>query len=61
MAERGRKLERAREALAAKDEEARAKSKEEGQTGGVDRPQDEQDARATNSGDGKKSADKWNQ
>lgn len=60
MAERDRQLERAREALAAKEAEARTKSKEQ-QIGGADRPQDEQDVRAKNSGHGKKTADKWNQ
>ena len=59
-AERDRQLERAREALAAKDEETRARSKEQ-QRGGPDRPQDEEDVRAKNSGHGKKTADKWNQ
>jgi hypothetical protein len=59
-AERDRKLERAREALAEKDEEARAKAKEQ-QIGGANRTQDEQDVRAKNAGPGKKTADKWNQ
>lgn len=60
MADRERQLERAQEALAAKDEEARAKS-ERGQQGAADRPQDEQDARAEDSGHGEKTADKSNQ
>ena len=58
--ERDRQLERAREALAAKEEEARAKAKEQ-QISGADRTQDDQDVRAKNAGHGEKTADKWNQ
>ncbi len=58
--DRDRQLDRAREALAEKDEEARAKSREQ-QIAGKDRTQDDQDVRAKNSGHGKKTADKWNQ
>ena len=59
-AERDRQLERAREALAEKEEESRAKAQEQ-QIAGADRKQDDQDVRAKNSGHGKKTADKWNQ
>ncbi len=58
--ERDRQLERAREALAEKQEEERAKAQEQ-QLAGADRTQDDQDVRAKNSGHGKKTADKWNQ
>ena len=58
--ERDRQLERAREALAEKEEEARTKAKQQ-QVSGADRTQDDQDVRAKNAGHGKKTADKWNQ
>ena len=58
--DRDRQLERAREALAAKEEEARTKAKEK-QLSGADRTQDDQDVRAKNAGHGKKTSDKWNQ
>ena len=58
--DRDRQLERTREALAAKDEETRAKA-EERQISGTDRTADEQDVRAKSTGHGKKTADKWNQ
>jgi hypothetical protein len=58
--ERDRQLERAREALVAKEEEERAKAKEQ-QLSGADRTQDDQDVRAKSAGQGKKTADKWNQ
>jgi hypothetical protein len=58
--ERDRQLERAKEALAARDEEARAKA-EERQIESADRTPDVQDPRAKSTGHGKKTADKWNQ
>ncbi len=58
--QRDRQLERAREALAAKEEESRARA-EEDQISGADRTPDDQDVRAKSTGHGKKTADKWNQ
>jgi len=53
-------LERMRESVDRKAEEARAKA-EEDSLAGRDRPQDESDVRAKSSGHKKKTADKWNQ
>jgi hypothetical protein len=53
-------LERMRESVDRKAEDARAKA-EQGSLAGKDRPQDEQDVRAKSSGHKKKTADKWNQ
>ena len=53
-------LERLREAVDRKAEEARARAEEESLVG-ADRQQDQLSVRAKNSGHGKKTADKWNQ
>ncbi len=58
--ERDRQLERAREALAAEAEDARAKAEEE-QIASAEREPDDQSVRAKSTGHGKKTADKWNQ
>lgn len=58
--EQQRNLERLRESLDRKAEEARVRAEEHSLIG-PDRPQDETSIRAKNSGHGKKTADKWNQ
>jgi hypothetical protein len=63
MAENKRReeqLERIREAVDEKAEEARARA-EEHSLEAADRPQDELSVRAKSSGHKKKTADKWNQ
>jgi hypothetical protein len=61
MAEdREEQLERMREAVDRKDEEARARSEEQS-IEAADRPPDVDDPRTKSSGHGKKTADKWNQ
>jgi hypothetical protein len=57
---REREMQRLRQAVDAKKEEARAHAEEESLTS-RQRPQDEGDVRAKNSGHKKKTADKWNQ
>jgi hypothetical protein len=57
---RDEQLERMREAVDRKADEARAQS-EEHSLEAADRPQDEMDPRAKSSGHKKKTADKWNQ
>jgi hypothetical protein len=58
--ERDRQLERAREALAEKEDEARAKA-EEDKLASAERTPDDQSVRAKSTGHGKTTADKWNQ
>ena len=58
--ERKEQLERMREALDEKDQEARARSEEQS-IEAADRPPDVDDPRTKSSGHGKKTADKWNQ
>jgi hypothetical protein len=58
--ERDHQLERMREAVDQKAEEARARAEEQSLEG-ADRPQEELDIRAKSSGHKKKTADKWNQ
>jgi hypothetical protein len=58
--EREEQLQRMREAVDRKDEEARARS-EEHSLEAADRPPDVDDPRTKSSGHGKKTADKWNQ
>jgi hypothetical protein len=58
--ERKEQLERMREAVDRKDEEARARSEEQS-IEAADRPPDVDDPRTKSSGHGKKTADKWNQ
>lgn len=53
-------LERMREAVDRKAQEARARAEEDSLVG-TDRQQDQLSVRAKNSGHGKKTADKWNQ
>jgi phage shock protein A len=53
-------LERMREAVDRKNEEARAQAEEDSLVG-TDRQQEQLSVRAKNSGHGKKTADKWNQ
>ena len=53
-------LERMREAVDQKDQEARARSEEQSLEGS-DRPQDVESIRAKSTGHKKKTADKWNQ
>ena len=53
-------LERMRESVDRKAEEARAKAEQES-LAGSGRPQDEADVRTRSSGHEKKTADKWNQ
>jgi hypothetical protein len=61
MAEdREEQLQRMREAVDRKDEEARARSEEQS-IEAADRPPDVDDPRTKSSGHGKKTADKWNQ
>jgi hypothetical protein len=61
MAEdREEQLERMREAVDRKDEEARGRSEEQS-IEAADRPPDVDDPRTKSSGHGKKTADKWNQ
>ena len=55
-----KQLQRARETVDEKAEEAKAKA-EDTKLKGHDRPQDEYSVRAKNAGKGKKTADKWNQ
>lgn len=57
---RERQLERMREALDRKDEDARARA-EEHSIEEANRPPDVESVRAKNSGHKKKTADKWNQ
>jgi hypothetical protein len=59
MADRDRQMERAREALQEKKEEARARA-EEAQLEAHERTPDDQDPRAKSTGHNK-TADKWNQ
>ena len=58
--EREQQLERMREAVDRKDEEARARSEEQS-IEGANRPPDVESVRAKSSGHKKKTADKWNQ
>ena len=58
--DREREVERTREALAEKDEEARSKAEEE-EIASADRTSDDQSVRAKSTGHGEKTADKWNQ
>jgi hypothetical protein len=58
--ERKEQLERMREAVDRKDEEARARSEQQS-IEAADRPPDVDDPRTKSSGHGKKTADKWNQ
>jgi hypothetical protein len=60
MTDRDRQMERAREALDQKKEEARTRAEDE-RLAGDDRQQDDADPRAKSSGHKKKTADKWNQ
>jgi hypothetical protein len=60
MTDRDRQMERAREALEEKKEEARTRAEDE-ELAGDDRTQDDADPRAKGSGHKKKTADKWNQ
>ncbi|HEV3377939.1 MAG TPA: hypothetical protein VG126_11740 [Thermoleophilaceae bacterium] len=60
MTDRDKQMERAREALEEKKQEARARA-EEDRLAGHDREQDDADPRAKSSGHKKKTADKWNQ
>jgi hypothetical protein len=53
-------MERLRDAVDRKSEQARAQAEEESLIG-TDRQQDQLSVRAKNSGHGKKTADKWNQ
>jgi hypothetical protein len=55
-----KQMQRLREAVDRKNEEARARAEEES-LASRDRPQDESDVRAKSSGHKKKTADKWNQ
>jgi hypothetical protein len=58
--EREEQLQRMREAVDRKDEEARARSEQQS-IEAADRPPDVDDPRTKSSGHGKKTADKWNQ
>jgi hypothetical protein len=58
--DRKEQLERMREALDEKNQEARARSEEQS-IDAPDRPPDVDDPRTKSSGHGKKTADKWNQ
>ena len=58
--EREEQLERMREALDEKNEEARVRAKEQSLEA-ADRPPDVESVRAKSSGHKKKTADKWNQ
>jgi hypothetical protein len=60
MTDRDRQMERAREALEEKKQEAEARA-EEDKLAGDDREPDDVDPRAKSSGHKKKTADKWNQ
>jgi hypothetical protein len=60
MADRDRQIERAREALEQKEQEAKARAQRD-ELEGHDKPQDVPDPRAKSSGHGQKTADKWNQ
>ena len=60
MTDRDKQMERAREALEEKKQEAQARA-EEDQLAGDDRTPDDADPRAKSSGHKKKTADKWNQ
>jgi hypothetical protein len=60
MTDRDRQMERAREALEEKKQEAEARA-EEDKLAGDDRGPDDVDPRAKSSGHKKKTADKWNQ
>jgi hypothetical protein len=60
MTDRDEQIDRAREALDEKQEEARAKA-EEDQLASDAREADDLDPRAKSSGHKKKTADKWNQ
>jgi hypothetical protein len=53
-------LERMRESVDRKAEEARVKAEQQS-LAGSERPQDEEDVRTKSSGHKKKTADKWNQ
>ena len=60
MTDRDRQLERVRETLDEKQQEARARAKED-QLAAHEREADDLDPRAKSSGHKKKTADKWNQ
>jgi hypothetical protein len=60
MTDRDRQVERAREALEEKKEEAQARA-EEDQLIADERPPDDPDPRVKSRGHKKKTADKWNQ
>jgi hypothetical protein len=60
MADRDKQIERAREALQEKEQEAKARAERE-ELEGHDRPPDVPDPRTKSTGHGKKTADKWNQ
>jgi hypothetical protein len=60
MTDRDRQMERAREALQEKKEEAQARA-EEDKLAAHDRTPDDVDPRAKSTGHKKKTADKWNQ
>jgi hypothetical protein len=60
MADRDKQVERAREALEEKEQDARAEA-ERKRLEGHDRAQDVPDPRTKSSGHKKKTADKWNQ
>jgi hypothetical protein len=60
MTDRDKQLERTREALEQKQEEARARA-EEDKLAAREREADDLDPRAKSSGHKKKTADKWNQ
>ena len=60
MSDRDKQVERAREALEEKKQEARARA-EEDQLAADDRSPDDADPRAKSTGHKKKTADKWNQ
>jgi hypothetical protein len=60
MANRDKKMERARQILEEKKQEARARA-EEAQLTARERPPDDFDPRAKSSAHRKKTADKWNQ
>jgi hypothetical protein len=60
MADREKQIERAREVLEEKNEEAKARAQRE-QLDSNERPPDEPDPRTKSTGHGQKTADKWNQ
>ena len=60
MTDRDRQMERAREALNEKKQEAQARA-EEDQLVAHERPPDDPDPRVKSTGHKKKTADKWNQ